>query len=94
MGKFNTGMAFFRGADSGWSCLCPIFMTVKSTSRWSRCGALRLEELYTSPVSVQLFNESIPFNGVAVNLFDLNHTGICTVRAQSCRNARMSLCTP
>ena len=44
MGKFNSGMAFFGGADSGWSCLCPIFMTDKSYPRWSRCGALRLEE--------------------------------------------------
>ena len=44
MGKFGSGMAFFKGADSGWTCLCPIFMTVKSYPRWSRCGALRLEE--------------------------------------------------
>ena len=40
----NSGMAFFKGADSGWSCLCPIFMTVKSLPKWSRCGALRLED--------------------------------------------------
>ena len=95
MGKFNSGMAFFKGADSGWSCLCPIFMIVKSYPRWSRCGALRLEELYESPLSIQLFNATVPlFYGVAVNDFDLNRTGVYTVRVQSCGNARLSVCPP
>ena len=40
----NSGMVFFKGVDSGWSYVCPIFMTFKSYPRWSRGGALRLDE--------------------------------------------------
>ena len=75
MGKFNSEMAFFKGASFGWSCVCPIFMAVKSYPRWPRCGALRLEELYAFPVFIQLFKATVPVNGVAVNEFDFNRAG-------------------
>ena len=75
MGKFISEMAFFKGASSGWSCVCPIFMAVKSYPRWPRCGALRLEELYAFPVFIQLFKATVPVNGVAVNEFDFNRAG-------------------